>query len=89
MSPVLHFDIIALIIDIIGEDEDTNLLKQLALVSHSFHQISTKHIFATVELHDADWRPHVASSKRGFVKLFKSKPEVVKYIRKLTYEVTY
>jgi hypothetical protein len=89
MSPVLHFDIIALIIDIIGEDEDTNLLKQLALVSHSFHQISTKHQFATIKLHDSYSKRHVASSKRGFVKLLESRPEVVKYIRKLTYEVTY
>ena len=34
MSPVLPFDVIALIIDIIEENKDTNLLKELALVSH-------------------------------------------------------
>ena len=39
MSSVLPFDIIALIIDIVGENQDTNLLKELALVSHSFLQI--------------------------------------------------
>ena len=36
MSPVLPFDIISLIIDIVGEHNDANLLKELALASHSF-----------------------------------------------------
>ena len=87
MSPVLPFDIIFLIIHIVGENEDTNLFKELALVSHSFHQICSKHLFATVELHDANPRRNVASSKKGFVKLLNSRPGVVKYIRKLTYEM--
>ena len=81
MSPVLPLEIIALIIDIVGENEDTNLLKELALVSHHFLQICSKHLLATVDLHDA-------SSKKGFVKLLKSRPDVVKYIRKLTYKVS-
>jgi len=85
MSSVLPFDIIALIIDNVGENNDTNLLKELALVSHSFHQICSKHLFATVELHDVVGDPRVASSKRGFVKLLKSRPDVVKHIRNLTY----
>ena len=51
---VLPFDIIALIIDSVGQNNDTNLLKELALVSHSFHHICSKHLFATVELHDTD-----------------------------------
>ena len=89
MSPVLPFDIIYLIIHIVGENEDTNLLKELALVSHSFHQICSKHLFATVELHDANPKRNVASSKKGFVKLLNSRPDVVKYIRKLTYEMEY
>jgi hypothetical protein len=88
MSPILPFDIIALIIDIVGENNDTNLLKELALVSHSFLQICSKHLFATVELHDAVQECHIASSKRGFVKLLESRPDAVKYIRKLTYKVT-
>ena len=88
MSSVLPFDIIALIIDIAGETQDTNLLKELALVSHSFLQICIKHLFATVELHDADPKNHLASSKKGFVKLLKSRPNVVNYIRKLTYKVS-
>ena len=88
MFSVLPFDIIALIIDSVGENNDTNLLKELALVSHSFHHICSKHIFATVELHDVDRKYHVASSKKGFVKLLKSRPDVVNYIRKLTYEVS-
>jgi hypothetical protein len=67
MSPVLPFDIIALIIDIVGENNDTNLLKEFALVSHSFLQICSKHLFATVELHNADPRHDVTSSKKGFV----------------------
>ena len=82
MSPVLPFDIITLIIDVVGENEDTDLLKELALVSHSFLQICSKHLFATIELDDA-----CLSSKRGFVKLLKSRPEVVEYIRKLTYKL--
>ena len=88
MSSVLPFDIIALIIDDIGENKDINLLKELALVSHSFLQICSKHLFATVELHDAVSTLHVASSKRGFVKLLKNRQDVVRYIRKLTYKVT-
>ena len=84
MSPVLPFEIFTLIIDIVEENEDTNLLKELALVSHSFLQICSKHLFATIELDDA-----YSSSKRGFIKLFKSRPEVVKHIRKLTYNLAH
>ena len=87
MSSVLPLEIIAQIIDIVGENEDTNLLKELALVSHFFHQICITHLFATVELHDANSMLHVASSKKGFVKLLKSRPDTVKYIRKLTYNM--
>ena len=88
MLSVLPSEIIAQIIDIVGENNDTNLLKELALVSHSFLQICNKHLFATVELHDAIPNYH-ASSKKGFVKLLQSRPDVVKYIRKLTYKVAY
>ena len=87
MSSVLPFDIIFLIIDIIGENKDMNLLKELALVSHSFHQLCSKHIFATVELHDALPHRSLASSKKRFIRLLKNSPDVVKYIRKLTYNM--
>jgi hypothetical protein len=89
MSSVLPFEIISLIIDTVGENKDTDLLKELALVSHSFLQICSKHLFATVELHDAIPNRHVASSKKGFVKLLESRPEVLSYIRKLTYKLSY
>ena len=85
LSPVLPFDIIALIIDIVGENKDINLLKELALVSHSFLQICSKHLFATIDLYDAV--PKCRTSKKEFVKLLKNRPDIVKYIRKLTYEV--
>ena len=85
MSPVLPFDIFALIIDIVGENKDTKLL---AVVSHSFHQICIKHLFANVDLHDADPCYHLVSSKNGFVQLVKSRPNIVNYIRKLTYKVS-
>ena len=88
MSSVLPFDIIAQIIDIAGDNKDTNLLKELALVSHSCHQICIKYQFATIDLHDAVPN-YVASSKKGFVKLLTSRPDVVKYIRKLTYKMGY
>ena len=91
MSPNLPFDIIALIIDIIGENKETDLLKILALVSHSFHQICSKYLFAIVDLHNANSgrssSSRLASSKMGFVKLLKSRPDVVKYIRKLNYHL--
>jgi hypothetical protein len=92
MSPVLPFDIIALIIDIVGESKDTRLLKELTLVSQSFLQICSKHLFATVELHDAQadrdfLNGHVTCSKKRFVELLKSRPDVVEYIRKLMYNV--
>ena len=87
MSPVLPFDIIALIIDIVGENNDTNLLKELALVSHPFLHICSKHLFATVDLHDIDrTRCHIASKKR-FIRLLESRPDVVNYIRMLTYTI--
>ena len=87
MSSVLPFDIIDQIIDKVEENKDTDLLKKLALVSHSFLQICRKHLFATVDLHDAVSSRHLASSKKGFIKLLKSKPDVVEYIRKLRYRV--
>ena len=62
-----------------------NLLKEFALVSHTFHQICSKYLFAKVDLHDR----YPASSKKGFIKLVKSRPNVVNYIRKLTYKVNY
>ena len=85
----LPYDIIVQIIDTVGEDKDTELLKELSLVSHSFHQICCKRLFATVEIHN----PHPklkrrdVFSKKSFVNLLKSRPDVVNYIRKLTYEV--
>jgi hypothetical protein len=88
MSSILSYDIIAHIIDIVGENKDTDLLKELALVSHSFHQICSKHLFATVELH-TDQKNHLTSSKTGILRLLDSRPNIVKYIRKLTYEVSY
>ena len=93
MSSVLPFEIIDQVIDIVGDNNDTNLLKELALVSHSFHQICSKHLFATVDLHDDSpiydsERKYVASSKKGFVKLVERRPNIVKYIRKLTYKVS-
>ena len=90
MSPVLPLDIIAEVIDIVEENQDTNLLKELAVVSHSFLQMCSKHLFATVELHGAGITApmyHVAPSKKGFVELLKSRPDVVQYIRTLTYTV--
>ena len=88
MPPDLPFDIIALIIDIVGENKDTKLLKELALVSHYFLEICSKHLFATVKLRGAVPVYNIPSSKKGFVKLLKSRPDVVKYIRKLTYKVS-
>jgi hypothetical protein len=89
MSSILPSDIITQIIDIVGENKDTNLLKELALVSHSFLQDCSKHLFATIELRDANPMCHVASSKKKFVELLKSRPDVVKYIRELTYIMGY
>ena len=87
MSSILPFEIIGVIIDIVGENDGTDLLKKLSLVSHSFHQICSKHLFATVELSDVDRHDRVARSKKGFIKLVKSRPNVVKYIRELTYNI--
>ena len=88
MSSILPYDIIVHIIDTVGEDKD--LLKELALVSHSFHQLCCKRLFATVGIHSP--HPNLKSrgvfSKKSFVNLLKSRPDVVKYIRKLTYEVS-
>ena len=88
VDSVLPYDIIAQIIDNVGENNDISLIKDLALVSHSFNQICSKYLFATVNLYDDVPMRH-GSSKKGFVKLLKKGPEVVKYIRKLTYKVEY
>ena len=77
-SAVLPFEIIALIIDIVGENKDTNLLKELALVSHSCLQICNKYLFATVKLCNL-------SPKKEFIELLENRPDIVQYIRKLTY----
>ena len=89
MSPVLPFDIITVIIDIIGENKDTDLLKDLALVSQSFLHICSKHLFSTVELHDTGPAHYLTASNKGFIKLLKSRPSVVEYIRKLTYKTVH
>ena len=52
MLSILPYDIIAQIIDSVGESDDIDLIRELALVSHSCHQICTKHLFATIDLHD-------------------------------------
>ena len=83
---VLPYDIAIQIIDIVGETKNTNLLKRLALVSHSFNQLCSKYLFATIELHDAKHR--TPSSKKGFIKLVESRPDVIRYIHKLTYNLT-
>ena len=68
MSSVLPYDIIAQIIDNVEESDDIDLIEELSLVSHSFHldQICSKHLFATIDLHD-EGPMRRASSKRGFV----------------------
>jgi hypothetical protein len=86
LAPVLPFDILDLIVDIVGENKETDLLKELALVSHSFLQICTKHLFATIDLRISI--DSLASPKKDFIKLLESRPDVVKYIRKLTYRIS-
>jgi hypothetical protein len=86
MSSFLPYDVITQIIDKAGENDDITLIRELALVSHSFNQICTKHLFATVNLYD-EIPMRQASSKKAFVKLLTRRPDVVKYIRKLTYKV--
>ena len=87
MPPDFPFDIIALIVDIVRENKETDLLRKLALVSHSLNQICSKHLFAVVDLYNAT--SLLASSKKGFIKLLKCRPEVVKYIRELKYNVIF
>ena len=86
MSPVLHFDVIAIIIDIIGETKDTKLLKELALVSHSFLQICRIHLFATVKLPNTV--PSLTSPKRQFTRLLRNNSDIVGYIRELTFQAS-
>ena len=91
MSPILPFDIVSVIIDIMAENRDTDLLKRLALVNHSFLQIYSKHLFATVELHDEPdpTRKKYTTLINGFVKLLKKQTRCrrVGHIRKLTYRI--
>ena len=64
--------------------QDPNLLRNLLLSLIP----SPRHLFATVELHDAFLVPLLASSRKGFVKLLKSRPDIVNYIHKVTYKVS-
>lgn len=74
------FDIITLIVDIIGENDDKDLLRDLSLVSHSFNQICLKYLFASIHIDDGD-----SSSKVAFVNLLDRIPDAAKHIHKLTY----
>ena len=67
MSFILPYDIIVKIIDTVGEDKDILRLKELALVSHSFHQICCKHLFATVGIHNPCPKRPGVFSKKSFV----------------------
>ena len=88
MSFILPYDIIVKIIDTVGEDKDILRLKDLALVSHSFHQICCKHLFATVGIHNPCPKRPGVFSKKSFVNLLNSRPNVVMYIRReLTYDM--
>ena len=58
-----------------------NLLS--SLVSHSFHQICSKYLFATIELHDANHE----SSRGRFIEPLERRPDVINYICKLTYNM--
>jgi hypothetical protein len=51
--------------------KDTNLLKELDLVSHPSLRVCSEHLFTSVKLHDTVPHYYVASSKKGFVKLLK------------------
>ena len=66
-----------------------NLLKDLALVSHSFLQICSKHLFATIEIDDAVLMKYCSSKAvTEFLKLLERRPDVVKNIRSLLYKVS-
>ena len=74
---ILPYDIIVKIIDTVGEDKDILRLKELALVSHSFHQICCKHLFATVGIHNPCPKRPGVFSKKSLVNLLNSRPDVV------------
>ena len=92
MSPVqvLHFYIMTLIIDIVAENKDTNLLKNLL-----WSLIPSSRPVANVYLPPSNFMTLFSlfrcttSSKKRFVGLLKSRLYVVKHIRKLTYRVSF
>ena len=86
MSPVLPFDIIELIVDIVGEttiSTKTQISSRNLLLSPipSSSLICRKHLFAGVRLYNGYYLR--GSSKKGFIKLLESRPDVVSYIRAL------
>jgi hypothetical protein len=71
--PSFLFDIIALIIDIVGENEDTNLKDLFWSLIPSSRSVANIYLppLNRLELHDAFPRYHITSSKKGFLELLK------------------
>ena len=94
-GPSLCFDIIALIIatgDISGDNKDTSLFGLQGTCSGLFSLLipTSSSASNTVGFFMADPIIHLASSKKGFVKLLiKGRPKVVNYIHKLMNEVSH
>ena len=86
MSPVLSFDILALINLISLENPKTRISSRSLLWSLIPTSRSIENIYLPLSnLHGANSR--LATSKKRFVRLLKSRLDVINYIRKLTYEV--
>ena len=79
--PVLSFDIIGYIIDILFNDDTEGLeyVKNFSLVCHSFLPLCRKHIFSCISINMQVFR----YNDEEFVPLILENPDITRYVRKL------
>ena len=83
VPPVLHFDVIGKIIDILFNDDTDGLqyVKKFSLVCHSFLPLCRKHIFSSISIKiGAVFEPHTSE---GFGQLLLKNPGIARYIHEL------
>ena len=85
VPPVLPFDIIGNIIDILFNDvEGPQYVKDFSLVCHSFLPLCRKHIFSCITINICGRPSKQISNGEVFGQLLLKNPCIARYVRKLT-----
>ncbi|KAF8149914.1 hypothetical protein B0H34DRAFT_167798 [Crassisporium funariophilum] len=86
-DPRLPFDIIAVIVDTLGQEQNMATLKSLSLASSAFSPLCRKYIFATIVLEAPYAEPQRDIGR--FVELFcTNESDVPNYVRTMVYRLT-